>query len=541
MLPTYLGVMELNLALAWHQARNPDAARAHLAASRDAWPEADPDYLFTGDDLLARLDLEAGRPALALEAWRDLHDRAVVANATAIVWRSLLGQADADAALSHPDRALAHHEAARAILFRSSFLVPIDLGRDAFLEDRRHAFEQHVTLLLDLGRIDDAAALARSERSTYLAGLQQPARLAGLGDADRAAWASHVAEYDRIRARLGERLAERDMAPSDEVARLEAEADRLAREAHLVLDRGLSATGGSQSLTPRAPLPGEVMLTWTPTPTGWLAFAVTERGARMARLPPPDADEALQAWLFSPFQTEIRAARRVTLLPTDVLRSRDIHHRRPVGLLPLDGPDVQYALDIPGRTPDATSGPPRRALVVSDARGDLAQARQEGEETARALMEAGVAVTHLAGADATRTAVLQALADADLLHVAGHGATASDVLDAHLLLARGGDLTVADILALAHAPRVVVLTGCETARSVDSVTENLGIAQAFLTAGSDVVVAATRPIGDARARAIAQRFYEAWQAGTDPAHAFSLASRSSDADTDASSFRVLRP
>ncbi|MEM7356202.1 MAG: CHAT domain-containing protein, partial [Acidobacteriota bacterium] len=80
--------------------------------------------------------------------------------------------------------------------------------------------------------------------------------------------------------------------------------------------------------------------------------------------------------------------------------------------------------------------------------------------------------------------------------------------------------TIGDILALDRVPGRVVLSSCESARSdVDAPTAGVaGLAQAFLAVGSHSVIAATRPIADETARALAEALYPALlSAGTDPA------------------------
>jgi CHAT domain-containing protein len=75
-----------------------------------------------------------------------------------------------------------------------------------------------------------------------------------------------------------------------------------------------------------------------------------------------------------------------------------------------------------------------------------------------------------------------------------------------LPLAGGGRLGVADVLALAPAPARVVLSGCDAAKS-DGDAEGLGLAQAFVAAGADEVLAPVRPVADALAAKLAARIH----------------------------------
>src|SRR6185295_13907303 len=83
-------------------------------------------------------------------------------------------------------------------------------------------------------------------------------------------------------------------------------------------------------------------------------------------------------------------------------------------------------------------------------------------------------------------------------HYAGHGAFSGfGGWESSLLLAEDTRLTLGDLLALERVPSRVVLSGCETGRSsTETSVESLGLAHAFLLAGSREVVASTRPADD---------------------------------------------
>lgn len=147
------------------------------------------------------------------------------------------------------------------------------------------------------------------------------------------------------------------------------------------------------------------------------------------------------------------------------------------------------------RPPRARDAPREHgALVVGDPRGDLPRARAEARSVARAL-----GVEPVLGGAARREAVIAGLATTGLFHYAGHGTFGGDAWGGELLLADDGTLRTGDVLALPGVPPRVVLSGCDTARSPATRVENLGLAQAFVVAGSRVVVAAARPVSDADA------------------------------------------
>jgi CHAT domain-containing protein len=75
-------------------------------------------------------------------------------------------------------------------------------------------------------------------------------------------------------------------------------------------------------------------------------------------------------------------------------------------------------------------------------------------------------------------------------------------------MAEDTTLDPTDILALRNVPRVVVLSGCETARSDRNPgVQAMGLAQAFIVRGTADVVAPTRVVDDRHARQLIQRLY----------------------------------
>lgn len=84
-----------------------------------------------------------------------------------------------------------------------------------------------------------------------------------------------------------------------------------------------------------------------------------------------------------------------------------------------------------------------------------------------------------------------------LFHYAGHAKTSGVVGFESELTLHDGRIAVAELLASSEqTPSVVVLSGCETGKSSEAGVEALGLAQAFVLAGSDEVIATDRPLDD---------------------------------------------
>jgi CHAT domain-containing protein len=90
-----------------------------------------------------------------------------------------------------------------------------------------------------------------------------------------------------------------------------------------------------------------------------------------------------------------------------------------------------------------------------------------------------------------------------------------------------------------------VLSACDAAHpSEQAPGEGIGLAQAFLLAGSRAVIAATRPVPDRTARDLIRELYRGWRPGGDLPSQFQragLACRRQDPAADCASFRLLEP
>ena len=149
--------------------------------------------------------------------------------------------------------------------------------------------------------------------------------------------------------------------------------------------------------------------------------------------------------------------------------------------------------------------PMGQSLVVADPRGDLPQARAEGERLAARLPQS----TLLAGPQASRSGTLAVLSSAGHLHIAGHGRVEPwEPYEAHLALSDGGRLTLMDLYEgrLTGHP-TVVLSACEVGNTTPGGGAQ-GLTEGFLAAGASGVIAPLWPVEDGLAAALSERLYD---------------------------------
>lgn len=539
-----------NLALAHLQADRLRQAKDVLARARTMEPHPPLPQKLWQLDLEARIALRERRPAEALRLFADLEGLASGSPDGRL--RAAYGQAQAQAALGDLAAALETLRGSDSLLDEQSLQVPLHEGRETFLATRQALVGFHVELLLDHGRNEEALDVARQARSRILLQLKRSDRLASLPLERRAEWERLLSIYQERRSALETRAKDdwrltADRLQSEQAARrAESEAaKRLLDQAFLLL--GTESRGEERPVPPR---PGELTLAYHPLRRGrWVGFAADGRTVLARRFELPSdlrRHDELARRLLLPFRAAIRQADRVRILASGPLQGVDFH------ALPFDGDvllakrPVIYGLDLPAARSVQPLG--RRALLVADPRGDLPGAREE-VRTVRRILESGArpwTAEEMKDDEASATAVSRRLAGVDLLHYAGHGTfSGSGGWDSSLLLAGDTRLTLGDLLTLDRVPAWVVLAACDAGQSSsESPVESLGLAHAFLLAGSRAVVASTRPADDRSVPSFFADLYRQLDREPDPAVALQRAQlswRQREPGADWQGFRLFVP
>jgi tetratricopeptide (TPR) repeat protein len=489
-------------------------------------------------DVEARIVLAGGKAREALDLFDAERKNAQVALLADAEWAALVGRAAALEALGKKDDAIASLASAEELTDRAMLLVPLGEGRGSFVADRSASARAAIDLLVSVSRYEDAAHVARRSRARVLASVQRGLAIERLAPAERARWEEAVRAYRAAREAIDAEAAKDWTLPADRFARVAEERKTRERDLRAALESALAgaARGGDTADVP--PPDGEIAIVIHPGRKGWLAFAVGSGATSAYAIPNPDAPDLARA-LFDPVATRIGHARAVHVQAYGAWRGVDVH------ALPFEGVPLvaRVMVDYPLGLRAPGGDVPDRAVVVGDPTGDLPRARSEAKAVARTL-SMQTKVDSLIGTAATRRAVGEALPGAGVLHYAGHGLFGGeDGFESSLPLAEGGRLTIGDVLALSPAPRKIVLSGCEAAKS-EGESEGLGLAQAFLAAGAYEVVAPVRPVSDTLAERVSIALYEDTNGKDSLARALraaQLAVCAADPSADWKAFRVLAP
>jgi CHAT domain-containing protein len=130
--------------------------------------------------------------------------------------------------------------------------------------------------------------------------------------------------------------------------------------------------------------------------------------------------------------------------------------------------------------------------------------------------------------EATLERVRENLAHHDVWHFSTHGRGGwSKPLESGIMLAKGEELILGDLLALTAPARLAVLSACESGfPSTELPDEVVGLPSGLLQAGVAGVVSSLWAVNDFSTALLMMRFYEAWrEEGQTPPEALHTAQR----------------
>lgn len=427
--------------------------------------------------------------------------------------------------------------------------------KSALAERSIDVYRRATRVLVQLGRAGEAFEM--SERARGRSFLDQ----LGQQGVDPGHAGSAEAQQERqarlALASLGRLLAQEKAKPAaqQDAARIDALASQLAaqRRGHAELLRSLQLADPERAslVTPPAVkladvqrlLDGETtLLSYFVTDTQTLAFVVardsiTATEIKVGEQPLQEvieewrgfADvgggaspllERLSTWLIDPLRAQLKTPRLAVvphgplhLLPFAALRggARDRFLADDHLLFQLPSASVWPFLQAKRK---ASRGD---ALVLGQGHAPGLPPLRQAEKEAQAIA-ALFGVPALIGAAATETALREGVARAGVLHIAAHGQlNATAPLFSRLVLAaqddldtrQDGMLEVHEIYGLdLRRASLVVLSACQSQLGARSLGDDIvGLARAFMHAGSPAVLASLWPVDDAATAALMTSFY----------------------------------
>ncbi|MEO0321401.1 MAG: CHAT domain-containing protein [Myxococcota bacterium] len=489
--------IQVDLALAELSAGLIEDADVRLAAVRAELSRADLEVESWLWEVDGRLALARGDTDGARKAYDRLYALSQAHAANPGARRAAVGRARVAWSQGDLDAAVHHLRRAEKLLDRELLQVAVGEGRDVFASTRATSGRLLVEIHLERGRADLALGALRRERVRAIRSLHTRERSrTGPDPMDRA---EAFDAYAAARAEVETFARRRFDTPQSELADHDATVARMDAEARRLLDHVVGRARVSDEL-PAYP-PGDLLLAFARHRGAWTLIAGL--GDRVEAVPLGPTVEQSLPLMRRALEARLAGVRRIVALPSGPWMAQDLHALPVAGRPLMAHVPVVYGLDVgPAEARRDTAG---SALLVADPSSDLRLARGEAHGLAAAFGAAGLPSRTLVGPQATRRAVMDALGHAELLHFAGHSEAQGRSGWQRVLQLAGSDrLFPSDVLTLSAAPRVAILSGCGTARGTPGATvASLGLAQAFLLAGAELVVATSRPVSDAAAAALA--------------------------------------
>jgi hypothetical protein len=382
--------------------------------------------------------------------------------------------------------------------------TPFGQGQQLTALRTQESSQELLSVLLQRNDVTQAYALAaRAARRTWAASFRSN-RIAALSGARKARWDRAIAEYQRQRQAL-ERAARDDWKMSAEglsQIRLSRALEVQRLENALAEGYALLADESDRELPPRATQSAE--LTLARGKDDWFAFLRHGNVLKVERLRDVGRDLVIALERFE-HQNLLDAPMLRVIAPPE-LSTLDVQALELDGRALIERLPVAYGFE-PGRLsePPAPQDHLWTALVLGDPNEDLPWAGAEARRLSNRLPHS----LSRFGAEVGFESVRSHLPDVGLLHFAGHANSGGlDGLDGALQLSAGQRLTFGDIFSLRRVPEFVVLSACTSSVSPGS-GGGLSIGQAFVAAGSRVVIGASRAVSDRLAQNFMQALYDA--------------------------------
>lgn len=490
-------------------AQLPEAAD-FLAQAQKVTPEPDPALRQQWSELAGLIALQQD-PAIAEKHFRELVRLCQASSEKQdlydTLWRARIGLAQALNQQQRYPEAEEQFRLAEEFLDSRSPELALAEGRVSYLGRHEKGTAAYLELLYAQSRFADALQLIRRARARGLRDLLRLSSLGRLSDEERQRWEVALGEYRAIRAELDANALRLANGAISELKMYKEEQRRLelAMARHLQAALTVLSDPGPQPLHP--PAASELLLACHPLSRGYLCLAELGTGPVQAVLLPNGfADGGTE--LVSSLDAKLQAASKLTVLSYGTKMEQVDFAQLPLRGRPLaEWLSVSYALDM--LSPPSAPAGPKVALLAIDPASYLSPTRRP--LIAPALrQEPGWKLIELPSDHGVPTErLLSLLGGAELFVYFGHAQVESQVSRRYLQTEEHGGLQVTDVLTLQGVPRLVLLVACESglAKEESGGVAGLGLAQAFLLRGSQVVIATTRKVDDRLAKAIVEELF----------------------------------
>ncbi|WP_136523755.1 CHAT domain-containing protein [Geomonas ferrireducens] len=476
-------------------------------------------------------------------------------------WRALLGLARLKEGAGDREGAVSSYRDALATIEELRAEIKLDQLKDGFLADKMDVYQGLVGLLVEMGRDDEAFAVAERSRARNLIDILGRQRLSLAGGADRDLYE----RQNRLREQIveQEQLAQQAANPAER-AMYQAALERLRGSYHDLLIDIERRRPELLSLVKVAPVtvpevrsllePGVTLLSYYQLPDRLLCWRLEREGSRLFVLPVPAAELSGKIATYrrmlqnlEPLEENSRELYRLLLSAP----LSGVAQGNTVGIVPhgslhylsfatlYDGRD--YLVDrhnlfhLPAASVYRNTLARRQAAknlrILAIGNPDLGNASLDlpfAEKEAGTLRWNYADVTMLTRERATESWVRENISRFGIIHLASHGEfDPVNPLFSSIRLAKDagndGRLQAEEVFGLDIKADLVVLSACQTGLGdVKSGDDVIGMNRAFIFAGTHALVSSLWRVSDVSSAILMKQFYRDY-AGTDKAQALGLA------------------
>ncbi|TQV87940.1 CHAT domain-containing protein [Aliikangiella coralliicola] len=460
------------------------------------------------------------------QLWR-LADQVKYSN---FLLKALVGIAKAHEGKGEADSAIVYYERAEQLVFNNTLSIPVTGSQPEFLASKVNFSYRYVDLLSRSGKMREALEKARKFRSHWLSSIFKMNQLAVGNLAQNREWITLVSRIKRLRKSIIAQQTLEWSLPFDQIDN----ANRLLEEQKLKLatlfDESVRLVNSANLSTEfhfGEPKENELFLFFYPITNGWIGFSYEQTEMKSHLIQLNENQSANHAQMASEwvdvFSQSIDEAKTVIVFPFGEMKSVDFRTIPYKDANLFRYKNVLYGVDLKrlqlGKDRDHISN---QSLIVANSLGDLKETELEAKSIENFIARKNWRSKTLTNEETVIEEVKQKLQEVQHFHYAGHVFSTEDYLSQYQIpLTKNVNLNSTDILMLKRVPRWVVLSACNSSTPGRMTsTESLGLAHAFVIAGSEQVIATSKPVADKQAKLLMTQFYQHWKSGNNFAETF---------------------
>ena len=426
--------------------------------------------------------------------------------------------------------AIEHYKKAEQVIFDEFINIPMTSSQPYFLSSKMNFSYAYVDLLVRLNRTKEAMTVARRFRARWIDSIHRVTQRSLSRVIHEKEWVATIGQIRKLRKSI---IAQQSLEWSIPFDQVDHAKRRLAEEKLALsnlFDKSIRLVNnavGYEESAQTTPKKGELFLFFYAINDSFIGFAsnssiIKSHTISFDKASTLSAIDLANEWV-SIFEKEFEDADKIKIFPFGLMKKVDFQTLPYKNDILLAHKSISYGVDLKILDLNKKPSPKSiRSLIVANSLGDLKETEKEAYTLAKLTKGYDWNTQTLTSNQVVYDSLKSKLEKAQHFHYAGHVNQArSNVFQHHFPLSNNAEMDGADILMLRQVPTWVVLSACNSALNNNNISaQSIGLAHAFIIAGSKKVVATVRPVLDKQASHIMQKFYLQWMKSDDFEQAF---------------------